>query len=227
MERETPDFLVTTSLGGKIGIEHTHVFKKGGTDEAAEQIDEAAKEFITTVAQRRAEALGLPPAHVTLFFNPQYVRRINGSKRRSFTKAEKELIGDNLAKFIGANMPEEGASTELDWRPDRGQPRQVDLILINRVCPTGRPSWRWLEMNTIQYDAIERIQSAITRKDEVYQACVRQCDACWLLVVANSFRSSGNIHPDTASLSHYYTSPFDRTYFLDVGIGRLYRLNTR
>jgi hypothetical protein len=226
-EGETPDFLVATSTGRKIGIEHTHVFKKDGTDETAEQADEAIKEFITAFAQTRAEALGLPPAHVTLFFNPQYLRSINGPKRRSFTKTEKELIAEKLAKFIGANMPAEGASAEFNWRPDRGHPRQVDLILINRVYPVGRPRWRWLEMNPIQYDGIERIQNAITGKGKVYKACVCRCDECWLLVVADSFRSSGNIHPDKASLSHDYDSPFERTYFLDFGIGRVYRLNTK
>ena len=76
-------------------------------------------------------------------------------------------------------------------------------------------------MNAIQYDAIERVQDAITRKDKIYDACLRKCDECWLLVVADSFVSSGNIHPDTASLSHVYTSPFSRIYFLDFGLGRV------
>jgi hypothetical protein len=228
IESETPDFLVLTATGRKIGIEHTQVFKKAGTDETAEQPDEATKDFIKTAAKQHAEFLGLPPAHVTLFFNPQYLRRTTGDKRRFFTKAEKQSIAERIAVFVGTQMPAEGGSIECDWRPE--QPRQVDLIHINRVHPVDRHIWRCPEFNAIQYDAIERLQDAITKKSKRYDACLRECDECWLLIVANSFLSSGNIHPDAASLSHVYTSPFSQTYFLDLvlrGAPPLSHLNTQ
>jgi hypothetical protein len=225
IESETPDFLLVTDAGRNIGIEHTQVFKQDGADETAEQADEATKEFIKTAAKQRAEALDLPPAHVTLFFNPQYLRRTVGSKRRSFTKAERQTIAENIATFVSDHMPVQGHSVELDWRP--GQPRQVDLIHINRVHPVDRHDWHWLEMNAIQYDAIERLQAAITRKSKMYDACRRVCDECWLLVVAHSFLSSGTIHPGEASLAHVYNSPFNRSYFLDFGLGRIALLNIK
>ena len=127
--------------------------------------------------------------------------------------------------FVGSHMPPEGGSIECDWRP--GQPRQVDLIHINRVHPVDRHNWRWLEFNAIRYDAIERLQNAITKKSKTCAACLRKCDECWLLVVANSFLSSGNIHPDATSLSHVYTSPFSCIYFLDLVLGRPAPLNTK
>jgi hypothetical protein len=91
-------------------------------------------------------------------------------------------------------MPAEGNFIECDWRP--GQPRQVDLVQINRVYPVDRHNWGWLEFNAIQYDAIERLQDTITKKSQMHAACLRECDECWLLIDANSFLSSGNIHPD-------------------------------
>ena len=224
IESETPDFLVLTPTGRKIGIEHTQVFKKDGTDQTAEQPAEATKDFIKTAAKRHAEFLGLPAAHVTLFSNPQHLRRTTGDKRRFFTKAEKQSIAERIAALVGAHMPAEGDFIECDWRP--GQPRQVDLIHINRVHPVDRHDWRWLEFNAIQYDAIERLQDAITKKSKTYAACVRECDECWLLVVADSFKSSGTIHPNAMSLSHVYTSPFSRIYFLDFGLGRISPVNT-
>ena len=81
------------SVWAENGIEHTQVFKTDGTDETTEQADEATKECIKEKAKRHAEALGLPPAHVMLFFNPQYLRRSVGSKR-SFTKAERQKIAE-------------------------------------------------------------------------------------------------------------------------------------
>ena len=131
-ESETPDFLITTPTGRKVGIEHTQVFKKPGMDETVEQADEATKKFITNAAKRHAEFLGLPPAYVTLFFNPPYLRRTVGAKRHSLTKAEKQLVAESIAAFVGSHMPAQGCSVDCDWRP--GQPRQVDLILIDRNC---------------------------------------------------------------------------------------------
>jgi hypothetical protein len=224
IESETPDFLVRTPTGRKIGVEHTQVFKKSGEDETAEQADEATKEFITTTAKQCAMSLQLPAANVTLFFNPQYLRRTTGAQRRFFTKAEKQTIAHSIAAFVGTHMPAQGCSVECDWRP--GQPRQVDLIQINRVYPVDRHDWRWLEMNAIQYNAIERFQDAISKKSKIYAACLRECDECWLLIVANSFLSSGTIHPDDTSLSHVYASPFSRIYFLDFGLGRVAPIRT-
>ena len=227
-ECETPDFLILTTTGRTIGIEITQVFKKDGTDETAEQADEAAKEAITLDARIHAERLGMPPAHVSLFFNPQYLRRAKngGSQRRFLTKAEKQNIARSIAQFVGENMPPQGCSIELEPRPNSGQPREVDLIQINRVHPVDRHRWSWPEWRAIQHDAIERVQRAICNKGKKHDACRRKCDECWLVVVAPSFQSSGNIHPDEKSLSHMYDSLFMRTYFLDFGLGRVHRLNT-
>jgi hypothetical protein len=213
--------------GGKIGIEITQVFKKDGTDQTPEQGDEATKEFIATAARMHAECLVVPPAHVALFFNPEYLRRIKTTgkpERRFLTKTEKQNVALRIAQFVGEKMPPEGCSIECDWRP--GQPREVDLILINRVYPVDRHRWSWPEWRAVQHDAIERVQRAISNKSKKHDACRRKCDECWLLVVAPSFQSAANIHPDEKSLSHTYTSPFSRTYFLDFGLGCVARLNT-
>ncbi|HVH74286.1 MAG TPA: hypothetical protein VM755_05160 [Stellaceae bacterium] len=223
IEGETPDFLVITPTGRKIGIEHTQVFKKTGADEISEQADETTKDFITNGAKGHAESLGLPPAYVSLFFNTPYLRRTVGTKRRSLTNAQKHHVAKGIAEFVGVHMPPQGGSVRCDWRP--GQPRQVDLILINRVRPPDRHNWRWLEMNKIEDDAIDLFQHAITKKNKVCVSCFSKCDECWLLVVADSFQSSGTIHPDEASLSHVYTSRFDRIYFLDLALRRVARLN--
>jgi hypothetical protein len=227
IESETPDFIVTTDAGRRIGIEHTEVFKQDGTEPTAEQIDEAAKNYITTAASKYAEeVLRLPPAGVTLFFNPQYLRKTIGNKRRSLNKNERDTVAERLAAFIGKNMPEPGHSAHCLYRLDNGQPRQVDELLIHREVPTDRPNWRWMEMNAIQEEAIDRLQGAITRKNKVYEACRRACDECWLLIVAHSFLSSGTIHPDEDSLNFIYDSSFDRTYFLDLGQAQATQLVT-
>jgi len=224
---------VVTATGRKIGIEITQVFKTDGTDKTAEQADEATKEAITVAARMYAECLTVPPAHVSLFFNPQYLRRIKKSKkymaqpgRRFLTKNEKQNIARSIAQFVHENMPPQGSSIRLEPHSHSDQPREVDLILINRVHPVDRHRWCWPEARAIQHDAIERLQKVICKKSKRHDACRRNCEECWLLVVAPSFQTSGTIHPDEKSLSHMYTSPFSRTYFLDFGYGCVVRLNT-
>jgi hypothetical protein len=231
IECETPDFLVVTATGRKIGIEHTQVFKKGGADQTAEQADEATKELIMIAARLHAECLNLPPACVSLYFNPQYLRQSQKPKKnrttaeqRFLTKAERQNIARHIAEFVGNNMPADGCSVELEPRPNSGQPREVDLIRINRSHSVRH---RWdlgLEFLTPQHDAIERLQEEIDKKNKKYAECRLKCDECWLLVVASS-QSSGNIHPDEKSLTHLYASEFDRTYFLDFGFGGVVPLN--
>ena len=146
--------------------------KIGRGEETAEQIDEAAKNYITTAASKDAEEV----LKLTLFFNRQYLKVTVGNKRRALNKKERETIAERLAVFIGKNMPEPGASAHCFYRLDNGQPRQVDEPLIHRDRPMDRPNWRWMEMNAIQEEAIDRLQGAITRKNRVYEACRRGCD---------------------------------------------------
>jgi hypothetical protein len=222
IEGETPDFIVVTPAGQKIGIELTQVFKRDGKIEPAEQADEATKEFITTAARMHAECLGIPPAQVALFFNPEHLRRFKTPGRpeqRFLTKDEKDRVALNIARFVGEHMPEQGDLVDCDWSP--GQPRQVDLIQINRVYPVEHHIWRWPEMRAIQHDAIEPIQSVISKKNKRYEACLCKCDECWLLAVTPPFQS---IHPDQNSLSHEYASPYGRVYFYDLSFGCVFRL---
>jgi hypothetical protein len=124
-------------------------------------------------------------------------------------------------------MPPQGGSIDLEPKPNSGQPREVDLIRINRVAPVDRQRWDCgPEFRTIQHDAIGRLQEEIDKKNQKYAACRLKCDECWLLVVAPSFQSSGTIHPDEKSLSHIYRSRFEHTYFLDFGLGCVAHLNT-
>src|ERR1035437_10723840 len=119
-------------------------------------------------------------------------------------------------------MPAEGKSVQLEYRIN--QPIEVDLININRVHPVDRHQWTCPEMGVVQTDAIALLEEAIKKKTKRLSDCLRNCDECWLLIVAPSFNPSGMIHSDTDSLSHTYASPFGRTYFLDFGRGRLFQL---
>lgn len=202
---DRPDFQVT--LGKRvIGVEVTRLFKRNG----AQAIESTQDRILETVCHK-AQQHGLPPAQVTLFF----------SLPSSLDGARRECIAESVVRVIAKHMPDEGGSITLEMQP--GQPNEVDLITVNRVHCRAR--WQWLEMHAIERNVNGLVQEAITRKSKRIKDYLERCDECWLLLVMDSFRSSGNLAFDDTS--HIFTSPFTRTYVLNFGRGRQHRLKTK
>jgi hypothetical protein len=215
-DRESPDFVVVTKEK-RIGIEIARIYKTEGSEKNSAQAIEATKDAITIAASNYAKKLGLPPADVALFF----------TLHRSLNKLSAEDIARRVTETVRINMPLDGQSAKIEYSKGRkqGQPREVDLILINRRFSSDGHEWDWHEMGFVQSDAIRLFEEKIKEKSTRLNDYLRHCDECWLLIVAPSFRPSGMIHPDADSLSRRYNSPFGRTYFLDFGKGRLAQLS--
>jgi len=214
--REVPDYVVCT-VNKRIGIEIVRIYETGGSLKHTPQAVEATKESITVAAREYAENWDLPPVHVTLFFTLQ--RHLGNNMVQN--------LAQRVAHIVRDYMPPVGGSVKIEYVDGRhkGQPIEVDLILINRVHPVDRHEWIWMEMGEPRRDAIQLIQQAIDEKSPKLGDYLRSCDECWLLIVAPSFKPSGMIHPDARSLSHSYNSPFSRTYFLDYGRGSVATLS--
>jgi hypothetical protein len=214
-KHEGPYFLIAVNATITIGIEIARVYK--GYGQISEQSIEATKEAITTAARQYAETgLKCPPVHVSLFF----------TLSRPLKREARQQISHRVAKAVHENMPPEGQLVELRYRRGGVQPIEVDQILINRYLPRATHEWIWPEYASIQREAIAIFQHRIDNKSKKHEAYLRNCTECWLLIVAHSFKSSSNIHPDDPSLSHIYTSTYSRTYFLDFGFPSLCRLET-
>ena len=204
---ESPDFRVDVS-DRVIGVEVTQLFRpRSGRD------IESAQERILEEACKRAEEQKLPPAHVSLFF----------TLRRRLDSAARSRIADAVVSVVAEQMPPDGELVELDMAP--GQPREVDLIQINRVHCRAPGRWQGgLEFGADERDVASVVQERIAGKAKRLSSYLESCSECWLLLVADSFRISGKLAFDEISQSHVFQSPFARTYVLDFGKGRLYRL---
>jgi hypothetical protein len=212
---ETPDFIIETD-GQRIGVEVTKVFLNDGNQKTSIQSIEAARDRTTSLARNFAIELGTSPLSVTLFFNwtlPLHRRR-------------ETAIARAVARTVHESLPPIGENADLECHYGSIPPREVDQILINRADPVDDHEWKWMEFSRIERDATTYLSNAINRKARKFHFCLNKCDECWLLVVANSFRRSGNIKPNEQSFSHLYLSPFTRTYFFDNGLGRLTLLKT-
>jgi hypothetical protein len=204
-----PDFLV--EMGNDlIGIEVSRLYTP-----LADPAIESAEDGILAAACSKAEQIKVPPAHVTLFFNV----------RRPLRAADRSCIADAVARVVADNMPAEGENAELEGRP--GQPSEVDLILINRYQPREVGRWaRGPEFKTIETDISDLLGEAIRKKSNRLPKYLETgCNECWLLLVADSFRASGNLALAETRQIAPYSSPFARTYLLDFGRGDLYRLD--
>jgi hypothetical protein len=121
-------------------------------------------------------------------------------------------------------MPPNGESVRIERA--RGQPSEVDLILVNRVHCRAPGRWWSLKFEPIATDAARVVYERIAKKSEKLTSYLERCSECWLLLVADSFRASGKLAFDNICHSHVFMSPFARTYVLDFGKGRLYNLRT-
>lgn len=206
---DSPDFRIQVG-NNLIGVEVRRLF----TSPDGPAI-ESTQESIFDQACRKAERLSLPPADVTLFFN----------LRKPLHVAARTRIADAVVRVVAENMPADGETVDLEGRS--GQPSEVDQILINRRhC---RPPGRWradFKFSEIERNRSDIVQNAITEKADRLLTYLTACNECWLLLVADSFKASGNLEFGEVTQPHTFSSPFTRTYVLDFGRGRLHRLQT-
>lgn len=206
---DKPDFRV--QVGAKtIGIEVTRLF----TSASAPAL-ESTQESIFDEACRQAERFNLPPVDVILFFNVC----------KSLRRADCCRIADAIVRLIAANIPSGGNRIDLEHRP--GQPPEVDLIQINPPYRPQQGRWRAdFAFSKIERNTFAIVQEAIRKKAGLLHTYLKACDECWLLLVADSFKASGNLDFSEDSQMQTFSSSFTRTYALDWGRPRLHRLET-
>ena len=205
---ECPDFLI--SLGDKVvGVEVTQLFRPTGRQDV-----ENTQDQILRTAWQKAQEQNLPPADVCLFFN----------LHRSYRRDAHERIADAVVRVVADHMPVDGESARIERVS--GQPSSVDLILVSRRHCGALGNWTWLDVGPVERDVVSVVQEAITRKAKKLPVYLQRCDDCRLLLVADSFRTSGRLAFDHNCHSCAFISPFTHTYALDFGRGHLHRLQT-
>jgi len=133
---DRPDFRV--EVGGRVvGVEITRLFKPNGRQDV-----ESTQDRILDEVRWKAEEQALPTARVTLFFSLQ----------RPLNAAARSRVAHSVVRVVAEQMPANGKSIELERV--RGQPREVDLITVNRVHACGSGRWTWMEAGMIDRDPV-------------------------------------------------------------------------
>ena len=204
LHEDAPDFRIRTE-GRVLGVEHRLLFKPRRDASVSIQAMEGDADEIAAIAQEQAELRGLPPVHVSLFFE------LSGHLK----KKERLELGRALARFVSRYIPEKNGRLELEYFDRReGHPPEVDLIHITRNEHLDHHHWHRVQAGWVMQDVRVHLQEAIDEKACKLASYRESCEECWLLIVANGDRPSSAIQPDDPSLAHRYNSPFERTYFM-------------
>jgi hypothetical protein len=175
------------------------------------QARESQVDELLAIAQEHAELRGMVPIHITLFFSKKMKIGLN--------KKQKLALGRDIARSVYKNLAKENKGAHLDYSYCRklGFPDEIDQVFLSRYDSYDQHIWRSIEAGENIIDCRCVLQQAIGKKAQKLSSYknTRGLNECWLLIVANGLNPSSFFEPNNLSTNHMYTSPFDRTYFLN------------
>ncbi|MDE1465565.1 hypothetical protein [Spartinivicinus poritis] len=207
---DKPDFLITTP-DGVIGVEHRQLFKP---DKIMASFDNYAA-YVVAEAQKHSENLGMIPVMVRIGFTGKAINKMN---RDSIASSIAELVKDQLPEKGDFVIITHGLNYKFEF------PQIVDEILISRQHVKKH---NWAVGNAVGpvKDSPDFMQEAINKKKPKLDSYLNKCKQCWLLLVADFMKQAQAVK--LTSNNHVFTSPFERTYFLNCTQNTLSRLNTK
>lgn len=167
---DEPDFIVHTK-NGRIGIEHTEIFRPGPPDASPLQAQESLRRQIVERAKALHRCSGGPVLHVSVFFGP-YAR---------LTKKSVLGVATRLAKVVCESTPREGDHLKLESTCENtgGLPPEIDAIHIYRLPEVTNASWTSPDADYVPHCTPDRIQEVRDKKDRLWAAYRQKCDVVW------------------------------------------------
>lgn len=212
--REAPDFLVLFE-GREIGVEITELFVPTNRGEMELQ----ARTSITTQIAHRAKMryidIGGKPVHVSIHFAPG----------DSFSDLRRDAAVERLAQFVLAQ--DLSLNEYRAWRqtyPYTELPRQVSALHMLALPQWSMALWTVPEAGWVTPLTEEILQAQVDEKAGKLAQYRRVASEVWLVMAtlgstaAQLFEIAPEFKPDLIR------SPFDRTYYVDGFVGKVYRL---
>ena len=215
-----PDFLIKYP-DETLGIELTEPYRpkaKGQIVCPAKR--EGSLRKVVEDAQIIYEKKSVPTLYVNVFFNPTTENiRIKTSQLRQLSKTLAELI-----EVWNKNNP--SSSSDI-LRPGSKIP-EISHIAITRITSCDKISWTKEGAFWNKTDCISDLQKRINEKNEKYEEYRKNCDDCWLLMVANKWNPAQGFDVDFSDkvTDHTYQSKFSKTFYLEVTDESLIELKT-
>ena len=193
-----PDYLFSVSQK-KIGLEITSLVKESLAKIRTDQ-DKCLKK-----AGQIAEQTGLEPIAVQVQF-------CSGRDRIDIDEAAKELTD-----FVIEKIPE--IDDTKSWHYLQSDLKYYEWIIIHLGTYKGHkwlPQHRfeWTNVNWMERDPIDRIQSRINEKQSKYPGYIQSCDECWLLIGVNEWTPPEAVEITDGIMNHVFSGDFQRLFFL-------------
>lgn len=208
--QERPDVLVVSDR--TVGIEVVElVLVDGGLSQRKLESDRA---WTVDYAKELALATGVPPINVRVYFDEKW----------NSTKSERIEVATALAGLVANHLPElDDSHHTTPWDCGLNLPC-IRSVRMYRWSGHTKQCWHSAESGWAIEDCIQEIQKAIDEKNPKHAEYRKQCDECWLLLVASGDAQSGMFDPSLAARTHKYRSEFTKTCFLEDFTGEVIEL---
>ena len=193
-----PDYLFSISQK-KIGLEVTSPVKELLAPLRTDQ-DKCLKK-----ACQIAKQIGLETVEVKVQFRSDH-------DPICIDKAAEELV-----QFVKKEIPK--IDDTKSWHYYESGLKYIKWISIHLGTVNGRtwlPNHRfeWPNVNWMERDPIDRIQSRIDEKQLKYPGYIQSCDECWLLIGVNEWTAPEAVAITNETKNHVFSGAFQRLFFL-------------
>ena len=151
----------------------------------------------------------MPPIQASFFFSTQ----IDTNRKQRIE------LGREITRAVCKNIPQENESLRFCYSDCHrlGFPDEINTVFLYRYDYIDQHRCHLTEAGESISDCRKILQRAINEKAEKLPSYKydKNLTACWLFIVADGLKPSSFFNINESSTAHIYSSPFDRTYFLD------------
>ncbi|MDH4201731.1 MAG: hypothetical protein OEV87_02425 [Phycisphaerae bacterium] len=196
---ESPVFIIEYKEG-KLGVEHTRLFKEDGHPNALQTIEGFRREIVRHAKELCEKDVSPLLVNVWFTFNQKVPKN---------RKSEIERIGGNIAELVRRWNKENPSKEYENLKPHL----EVSEIFQMFIARSPKHYWSMEGCAVEQKCSIEKLQKCIDEKNARYEKYLERCNECWLLIVVDVFKNSQSLVPN---LTHRYESKFKRVFCLDA-----------
>lgn len=214
-DKESPDFIIE-SKGKKIGIELSKIFQDSKMFGIESQAVDSMSESITKLISELLLKYTIPLLDVSIIFT--FHHRLNSKERL--------ILANKIVALILLNVPAPNTfiALENDFENKEHFPWEVTRLRIFNFPILDKHFIHHSFGGWVQENFVEEIQDILNKKNKKLSS-FRACDFYWLIIHTVSFSSGSIFEPSIATLKHSYDCAFDKLFFLDYTMRKLYELN--
>ncbi len=170
------------------------------------QEQESLRRRIVKAAEELYAGRGLPPVHVPVHFNDQFV----------VGKTAVTLLAAQMADWAAARVPRIGGSFEeqYGWVNRDYFPEQLHALRIYRYDSVSRTHFSAPDAAYVPQLTVADVERTLESKNSRHRTYLRKCDEAWLVVSLNAARLSMTFQIGDAITETVYETPFSRAFLL-------------